>query len=113
MAVPRFVKVENAGRAALINIESVLSIEADRSCGVTITTTNGRAWYMRIDEKSEDEYGGKIYAALHEIVDAWHHTNGCDDYGPLESPYRDQVVATLIEGEPIPVVVENPGEFRD
>ena len=113
MAVPRFIEVESEGRAALINIESIQSIEAGNYLGVKITTMDGRVWGMDIDEKSENEYGGKIYAAEKTIADAWYHAEKCDGYDPLSNPYRDQVVATLIEGETIPVVVQNPGEFRD
>jgi hypothetical protein len=99
---------------ALLNIESILSIEkqGDNFPCVAITTTGGKTFYMRIDKEAERKYGGQIRAALHEIVDAWYHADKCD-YAPLDSPYRDQVVATLIEGETIPVSVQNPGEFHD
>lgn len=116
MAVPRFVEVEKDGRDAFINIESIQSIE-ESSCSdspfVIITITGGREFVMRIGDKAEHDCGGKIYAALHEIVDTWHSAGVNDDYSFSDSPYYDQVVATLIEGEPIPIVMENPGEFRD
>lgn len=112
MAVPRFIEVERNGGEALINIESIQSIEASDGLGVKITTIDGRTWYLEVGPEAMDKYG-KIYAAERIIADAWYQTEECDDHEPLRSPYRDQVVATLIEGETIPVVVQNPGEFRD
>ena len=112
MAMPRFVMVERNGHDALINIEHIQSIEPDSDgSGAKITTMDGRTWFRSIDP-DEDKYGDKISAAEKIIADKWYHTSE-DEYEPFSSPYRDHVVATLIEGETIPVVVENSYEFGD
>ena len=120
MAFPRFIKVKNdIDKSACINLESVMSIEevssdpAHEDC-VLVTLSNGKEFYLEVDDTELlVEYGGdKVDTAEVMMREVWQSYRNVED-DALDSPYRDRVVATLIEGETIPVVVENSGEFRD
>ncbi len=118
MAVPRFIAVKtDLDKPACINIESIMSVEevssdpAHEDC-VLVTLSNGKEFYLEIYDADllVKHCGDKIDAAIEIMESAWVNTADASVY---RDAYVDKVDATLFEGETIPVVVQNPGEFRD
>lgn len=118
MAFPRFVYVKNdIDKTACVNLESIMSVEevssdpAHEDC-VLVTLSNGKEFYFEVDDTEllKRCCGDKIDAAIKMMESAWVDTADASVY---RDAYVDRVDATLLEGETIPVVVQNPGEFHD